>query len=185
MSNPEFRAFVGPMFGSKTTKMLAAADRYRRQNRKVVAFKPGIDNRYSESEIVTHSGGKLPAHVVSKGEDILEVLESKEYDIIIVDEAFMVEGVADVLIKLFRQGKSIMITSLDLYHFDKTFSETEKMLPWATYIEKCPAICSAPSCNLDAYYTYKKVDTGKEREVGGAELYDARCMKHHPLIKLQ
>ena len=61
MSDPKFIIFTGPMFGSKTTRLLAAVDRYKHQNKKIVAFKPKMDNRYSNVEICTHSGGKLPA----------------------------------------------------------------------------------------------------------------------------
>ena len=44
---PEFIIFTGPMFGSKTTRLLAAVDRFRYQNRNVIAFKPKLDERYS------------------------------------------------------------------------------------------------------------------------------------------
>ncbi len=54
------------------------------------------------------------------------------------------------------------------------------MLPWATHIEKCPAVC--PVCGKDAYYTYKKNDDGVEIAIGGAELYEPRCFDHHPLM---
>ena len=54
------------------------------------------------------------------------------------------------------------------------------MLPWATKIEKCPAVC--PVCGRDAYYTYKKNDDGEEIAVGGAELYEPRCFEHHPIM---
>ena len=67
MNTPEFIVYTGPMFGSKTTKLLASVDRYRYQNKSVQAFKPNIDDRYSQSEIVTHSGGKIPALLVNCG----------------------------------------------------------------------------------------------------------------------
>ena len=52
------------------------------------------------------------------------------------------------------------------------------MLPWATKIEKCPAVCTI--CGKDAFYTYRKVDSLSEIEVGGSELYEPRCWGHHP-----
>ena len=65
-NDPKFIIFTGPMFGSKTTRMLATIDRYRYQNKKIVAFKPVIDDRYDQNQIVTHSGGKLFAECVGK-----------------------------------------------------------------------------------------------------------------------
>ena len=59
MKDPEFIIFTGPMFGSKTTKLLAAVDRYRYQNKKVVAFKPFMDDRYTEGKICTRTGGSI------------------------------------------------------------------------------------------------------------------------------
>ena len=64
---PEFIIFTGPMFGSKTTRLIAIVDRFRYQNRNIIAFKPSLDERYSKSEICTHNGGTLPAIVVKSG----------------------------------------------------------------------------------------------------------------------
>ena len=52
--DPVFKIYTGPMFGSKTTQMLACVDRYRYQNKKVLAFKPKMDVRYQEEKIQTH-----------------------------------------------------------------------------------------------------------------------------------
>ncbi|NBV29130.1 hypothetical protein EBS02_08985, partial [bacterium] len=56
----------------------------------------------------------------------------------------------------------------------------EKMLPWATKVEKLSAVCTV--CNKDAFYTYKKQTGGDEIEVGGNELYEPRCSRCHPSI---
>ena len=49
------------MFGSKTTRLFAVLDRYKYQKRKIIAFKPSIDARYSKTKISTHSGASMPA----------------------------------------------------------------------------------------------------------------------------
>lgn len=161
---------------------MGAVDRYKYQNKNVIAFKPKIDNRYDESEITTHNGGSIPATVVDSAECIYQHLAESEnmYDVVAVDEAFMIDGIADVLLWLFGKGVTILVSSLDLSASCKSFSEIQKMLPWATHVEKCPAVC--PVCNEDAYYTYKKTKGGSEIEVGGSELYEPRCFKHYPLI---
>ena len=69
--NPKFIIFTGPMFGSKTTRLFAALDRYKYQKRKIIAFKPGIDDRYCAAKITTHSGASMPARVVNAGMEIL------------------------------------------------------------------------------------------------------------------
>ena len=177
--NPKFIIFTGPMFGSKTTRLFAVLDRYKYQKRKIIAFKPAIDKRYSEINITTHSGATMPARVVKNGLEIHQYISHHdEYDVIAVDEAFMLRGVSWVLIDLFKKGKTIIVSSLDLSATGKPFEEIEAMFPWATHIEKCPAVCTV--CNADAFYTHKKVEDIAEITVGGSELYEPRCWKHHP-----
>jgi thymidine kinase len=182
MRNPEFIMFTGPMFGSKTTRLLAVVDRFRYQQRKVAAFKPLMDDRYSGVEIRTHSGGHLPAIGIQNGQDIIRHLAnlSDECDVVAVDEAFMIDGIADALAGLFRKGKTIVISSLQLSASGNVFEEIRDMIPWATKIEICPAVC--PVCGRDAHYTHRKVEGLAEIAVGGADMYEPRCWKHHPFM---
>jgi|TARA_R110000851_G_scaffold31907_7_gene86058 thymidine kinase len=182
MRHPEFIIFTGPMFGSKTTRLMAVVDRFKYQNRKVLAFKPMMDDRYNQADIVTHNGGKITASTVQDAAEIfMHLAESDDnYDVVAVDEAFMISGIADVLIWLYQRGITVVVSSLDMSATCKPFEELQKMLPWATQIEKCPAVC--PVCSRDAYYTYKKNDDGVEIAVGGAELYEPRCFDHHPIM---
>ena len=175
---PYFIVFTGPMFGSKTTKMLAAIERASYQNKKVIAFKPRMDNRYSEGEIVTHTGMKFMARNINSGDEIKS--ESQEYDVVAVDEAFMIDGIADALIHLFKQGKSIIVSSIQLSASGQVFEEIRDILPWATKIEICPAVC--PRTGADAYYTVRKKESTGEIEVGGSDLYEPRAWTHTPFL---
>ena len=181
MNTPELVIFTGPMFGSKTTNLLGAIDRYRYQNKTIVAFKPKLDDRYSISKIVTHNGGSIDAHVIRDGQDIMEFIQKypEHVDVIAVDEAFMIDGVSSVLIELFKKGKTVIVSSLDLSATLKPFEEVEKLLPWATKVKKCPAVCVV--CGRDAFYTYKKNKDLSEIAVGGSDLYEPRCWHHHDI----
>ena len=183
MSNsPEFIVYTGPMFSSKTSSLLSALERYKYQNKKVILYKPEIDDRYSVSEVVTHGGYKMPAFCVKCGSDIIEHLATlnENQHVIAVDEAFMLPGVAEALIWLYKNGYTIVVSSLDLSATGSTFSEMEKMFSWATKIEKCTAVCTA--CGRDAHFTHKKQSGGDEIEVGGQELYEPRCAAHFPVV---
>ena len=151
--DPEFIIFTGPMFGSKTTRLLAAIDRYRYQKKNVVAFKPRMDDRYSSTEISTHSGGKIFAIGVNTGRDIIEYIEAYDetVNVVAVDEAFMIDGISETLLSLFRKGKTIIVSSLQLSATGNVFEEIRDMMPWATNIVICPAVCTVT--NRDAYYT--------------------------------
>ena len=178
--NPTLTVFAGPMFGSKTTKMLSALERFKLQKKHVIVFKPAIDDRYSNAEIVSHLGWRHPATTVKEGADIIEALSNAEQapDVVAVDEAFMIPGVAEVLIWLYKSGISVIVSTLDLSSGAKPFPEVTKLLPWATHIEKCVAVCLV--CGRDAHYTHMKQVVGDDEiQVGGAELYEPRCFRHH------
>jgi len=158
--------------------MLASIERASYQNKKVIAFKPKMDNRYSEGEIVTHTGIRFKAYNISKATEILAM--EKDYDVIAVDEAFMIDGVAKILLDLFKRGKSIIVSSIQISASGQVFEEIRDILPWATKIEICPAVC--PRTGADAYYTVKKNAGTSEIEVGGSELYEPRAWSHTPFM---
>ncbi len=178
MRQPYFIVYTGPMFGSKTTKMLAAIERAVYQNKKVIAFKAKMDNRYSEGEIVTHTGMKFPAMNITSGSEILKI--SKDYDVVAVDEAFMIEGISKSLLEVFRMGKSVIVSSIQLSASGQVFEEIRDILPWATKIEICPAVCL--HTGADAYYTVRKRQGFSEIEVGGSETYEPRAWSHTPFM---
>lgn len=179
LRDPEFVIFTGPMFGSKTTRLLAAVDRYKYQNKNIVAFKPRMDNRYSDVEICTHSGGKISAVGVETGDDILAYFEKPgpTIDVVAIDEAFMIDGCAEVALTLYRRGITVIVSSLQLSASGSVFEEVRDMMPWATKIEICPAVC--PITGRDAFYTHRKIDSIDEITVGGADIYEPRCWEHH------
>jgi thymidine kinase len=130
---------------------------------------------------VTHGGWKVDAIAVKTGADILQYLAdtTEDPDVVGVDEAFMIPNVAEVLTWIYKNGISVVVSTLDLGYQAKPFKEVEKMLPWATHVEKCSAICTV--CGRDAFYTHKKHinDDINEIQVGGAEAYEPRCFQHH------
>ena len=177
-NNPEFVIYTGPMFGGKTSRMLAALDRAKYQSKKIVAFKSRMDHRYSDAQIVTHMGHSWDAVCISEGSEIYEFIEGAS--VVAVDEAFMIDGVADVLIDLYQKGKTVFVSTIQLSAAGLVFSEVQKMFPWATRIEVCPAVCA--QCEKDAYYTVAKVEGLGLIEVGGAETYEPRCHRHTPYL---
>jgi len=130
-----------------------------------------MDNRYDAGQICTHAGLKFDAINVSTGDEIM--VHASEYDVIGVDEAFMIDRCAEALIDLFKQGKTIVVSSIQMSATGNVFNEVKEMLPWATTIEVCPAVCVETGRN--AYYTVRKIDSVEEIEVGGGDMYEPRC----------
>ncbi len=172
MNDPVFRVFVGPMFGGKTTKMLAALERAKYQKKKILLCKPKRDNRYSFGKVMSHTGISWDAQNVSTGKEIYDL--AKDAEIVAVDEAFMIPGCGEWLITLFREGKSVYVSSIQLSSTYEPFEEIVKIFPYATHVEVCPAVC--PVSGNDAYYTVSKEPVEKIH-VGGTETYEPRSFR--------
>ena len=179
-ADPQLIVYCGPMWSGKTSAMLALLDRYRYQNKSVVVFKPKIDDRYSRTEVTTHTGWKIPAVTIETAADILKYLNDlpSPPDVVAIDELFMVPGSAKIMIWLFRQRFTVVVSTLDLSSECKPFAEVKEILPWATKIEKLSAVCVV--CGKDAKYTYRKSDNTDEIAVGGGESYEPRCAHCYP-----
>jgi len=185
--------YTGPMFSSKTTKLLMQADKRFYQKQKVIAFKSRMDDRYSQvGEIVTHNFNKIPAHLVDTGEEMLIKIAEEEVDCVIIDELFLIDGGADACLTLYKKGYDVVVASIDLSFTGEPFHEIKELMPYCTRIVKCKSVCSV--CQKDARYTYKKVsvkhvdpfnsDPSVEQiQVGGAELYEPRCQEHHNYMR--
>jgi len=177
MQTPFFKLFVGPMFGSKTTRLLAEVDRLQRKGKKVRAFKPFKDNRFSTTSITSHNGASCVATNISNGDDILKELSLLDADVIALDEAFMVVGCATALIDLYlNSSKSVLVSSIQLDANRKPFHEIKEMFPWATTVTVCEAICT--DCENDAFFTQASIQIKNEPVLGGADKYAPKCHKH-------
>jgi thymidine kinase len=164
---PNLKLYVGPMFSGKSTKLLQQVERYKYAKKKVICFKPAMDNRYTqEGFIVTHSGIQVPCILVNHAEDIRNYFIKEDLpNAIAIDEAFMIDD--------------ILISTLDMSSSMTTFQEVSTLLGHATHVKKCKAVCTI--CGADASYTMRKEEYSDSGliHVGGDDIYEARCLKHH------
>ena len=185
--NPSFVIFTGPMFGSKTTRLMAEIDRAIYKKRKVIAFKANKDKRYTSDCISTHSGGTYPAYCIENANCIFDYISESDFNantIIAVDEAFMIQDIDSVLISLYRKGINIIVSSIQLDANEIPFKNIKNIMPWATRIEICPAVCTM--CDQDAYFTEAMFDINNataEERVGSHGMYEPRCAKHYTTFK--
>lgn len=185
--NPTFILFTGPMFGSKTTRLLCEIDRAVYRGKKVIAFKSKKDNRYEIEKISTHTGSTYPAYCISDANEIYEYINSEDYNhntLIAIDEGFMIKEIDSILIDLYRQGISIAVSSIQLDANETPFENIKNIMPWATKIEICPAVCTM--CDQDAYFTEALFDINNatdEEKIGSKEMYEPRCSNHYTTFK--
>lgn len=167
---------AGCMFSGKTEELIRRLRRAKIAKQRVLVFKPKIDTRYSESEIVSHSEQSLPSILVSSYEEILEL--SKDAQVIGIDEVqFFPSEIIDVCNALANQGKRVIVAGLDQDYKGIPFEPVPQLLAIAEYITKTLAICV--ECGNPADKTQRKISSKERVIVGASDVYEARCRKCH------
>ncbi len=162
----------GPMFSGKTEELIRRLVRAKIAKQKVEIFKPSIDNRYSEEDIVSHNKRIIKSIAVKSPDDILK--HQSEADVIGIDEAqFFDDSIVDVVRKLANDGKRIIVAGLEKDYKGRPFGPMPELLIEAEYITKVLSICMR--CGNPANYSQRlSSDTGQVL-VGEADKYEARC----------
>ncbi len=167
---------AGCMFSGKTEELIRRLRRAKIAKQKVQIFKPRIDNRYSISDIVSHSEQSLPSILI---DDIKEIfLYAKDAEVIGIDEAqFFSNDIVEVCNKLASEGKRIIVAGLDQDYRGVPFEPMPQLLAIAEYITKTLAICVV--CGNPADKTQRKTTSAERVVVGASDIYEARCRKCH------
>ncbi len=173
----------GSMFCGKTEELIRRLRRARIAKQQVQAFKPGIDNRYDEAKVTSHSGLDVDAIPVNRSAEILERLDPRT-TVVGVDEAqFFDDGIVDVVEQLAERGLRVIVTGLDTDFRGEPFGKMPVLMARAEKVDKLRAICMI--CGEEASRTQRLVNGKPARYddpivvVGAQEMYEARCRKHH------
>jgi thymidine kinase len=171
---------AGCMFSGKTEELIRRLRRAQIAKQKVKIFKPRIDTRYSDSDIVSHSEQSLPSILIS---DINEIKEfAKDAQVIGIDEAqFFSNDIVDICNNLANEGKRVIVAGLDQDYKGIPFEPMPQLLAIAEYITKTLAICM--NCGNPADKTQRKTTSSERVVVGAADIYEARCRKCHYIPK--
>lgn len=163
------------MFSEKSTELQRRGKRLKRAGKKVVYFKPDIDNRYSENEIVTHDGFKVPAiNIPVDSPSRLIAKEFEDVDVFLLDEIqFFSIAVVNVIEVLLEFGKQVIVAGLDLDSNGSPFVVTAGLMAKAEHVVKLHAVCA--DCGQDSWVTYKENKVQKI-EIG-TDGYKPLCRK--------
>ena len=164
------------MFSGKSEELLRRLKRAKIAKRSFQLFKPAIDNRYSETCVVTHSGIEMQCRVISDSEKLLDDVDN--VDIIAIDEAqFLDENLPNIVEVLVKNGKRVVIAGLDMDSNGIPFGPMPNLLAKAEKVMKVVAVCEV--CGKDATHTYRHIDSVKDTVlVGASDHYEARCREH-------
>ena len=164
---------AGSMFSGKSEELIRRLTRARIARQKVQVFKPGIDARYSDEEIASHSGQKhLSIPVTTTAEMMSQIREDTE--VVGIDEGqFFDMEIVDAVNQLAEQGRRVIVAGLDQDFRGKPFDPMPQLLSIAEYITKTLAICVR--CGAPANRTQRTVNNAERVLVGATDSYEARC----------
>ena len=164
----------GSMFSGKTEELIRRLRRAIIANKKVQIFKPELDVRYDESEVVSHDKNSIPSTPVSHSQNILLLADGIE--VVGIDEAqFFDMELMSVCEKLAKRGTRVIIAGLDMDFQGKPFGPMPYLLSIADYITKVHAICVP--CGEIALHSFRKISNEKTVLLGERESYEPRCRK--------
>ena len=166
--------YTGPMFSGKTTALLGAYERAEIAHKKVLAFKPKIDNRFGDRVIKSRKFGEITAIPIASLEELL----TYDVDVYIIDEFQFLKGDIRVLLDLVdNKGKTIYVSGLDMTAERKPFGLMPELLAIADSVQKFVAVCH--DCDEEsAIYSYYLGRKDTDIVVGNTEYIPLcrRCM---------
>ncbi|QPC47726.1 thymidine kinase [Mangrovibacillus cuniculi] len=177
----------GSMFSGKSEELIKRVRRAQFAKKTVAVFKPALDNRYSEQEVVSHNGTSVMAKAVQSASDILEHVTAND-DVVAIDEAqFFDDELIAVSQQLADAGHVVILAGLDQDFRGEPFGPMPTLLAIAEHITKLQAVCA--SCGAPASRTQRLINgepAGYDDPiilVGASEAYEPRCRHHHQVPK--
>lgn len=162
----------GSMFSGKTEELIRRLKRAQIAGQKVEIFKPAIDKRYDENDIVSHDASRIPSTPV--GNSHLILLYATNDAVVGIDEAqFFDTDLAEVAEQLANKGIRVIIAGLDMDFSGKPFGPMPALLAKAEYITKLHAICM--QCGDIANFSYRTTAVSGQILLGEKEAYEPRC----------
>jgi thymidine kinase len=164
---------TGSMFSGKSEELIRRLRRAQIARQQVQIFKPAVDRRYSDDEIVSHSEMKIASEVVATARELASRVRT-DTEVIGIDEGqFFDAELPAICAALAASGRRVIVAGLDLDYLGKPFDPMPHLLATAEYITKTLAICMV--CGGPANRTQRLVASTERVLVGAGGTYEARC----------
>ncbi len=162
----------GSMFSGKTEELIRRMKRAKFAKQRVEIFKPAIDVRYSEEEVVSHDHNSILSTPIGSSESIL--LLASDIDVVGIDEAqFFDEGLIEVCNTLAKNGMRVIIAGLDMDYKGVPFGPIPALCAIADDVTKVHAICV--KCGALAYLSHRLVANEHRVLLGEKGEYEPLC----------
>lgn len=164
----------GSMFSGKTEELLRRIRRAQFAGQKIEIFKPAIDTRYDETEVVSHDETSMNSTPVHNSAEILIYVNMDNVDVVAIDEVqFFDDGIVEVCNKLANAGIRVIVAGLDMDFQGKPFRAMPQLMSVAEYVTKTHAICV--KCGDLAQFSHRLTDNDKQVVLGEQESYEPLC----------
>jgi len=171
-TNGWVEVICGSMFSGKTEELIRRVKRTQFAHQKLILFKPDIDRRYSDEDVVSHQGSAVPAVLVGHSNEILLLVNDER--VVAIDEAqFFDPGIVDVCSTLANRGVRVICAGLDMDYLGNPFGPMPALLSIAEYVTKVHAICV--DCGNLAQFSYRFTEESTQVLVGAVESYKPLC----------
>jgi thymidine kinase len=162
----------GSMFSGKTEELIRRMRRAQFAKQKVEIFKPAIDTRYSEEDVVSHDQHAIPSTPIDSSASIL--LLTSDIDVVGIDEAqFFDMGLVDVCNQLANRGVRVIVAGLDMDFRGVPFGPMPALCAIADDVTKVHAICV--KCGNLAYLSHRTVSDERRVLLGETQEYEPLC----------
>lgn len=166
---PRLEVICGPMFAGKSTALL---NRLRAAHVPFILFKPALDTRYAEAQVVTHAGDRLDAVAVGDPASIPGL--ARAFPVVGIDEAhFFGAALIPPVFELLGAGARVIVAGVERDHLGGPFEPFPRLLCEADAVDKLAARCAR--CDRPAVHSQRMVPGDARIIVGGAEAYEPRC----------
>jgi thymidine kinase len=162
----------GSMFSGKTEELIRRMKRAKFARQNVEIFKPSIDTRYSDDDVVSHDANTIASTPIESSGSIL--LLSSDKDVVGIDEAqFLDNGLVEVCNKLADSGIRVIVAGLDMDYKGAPFGPIPALCAIADEVTKVHAICV--KCGHLAYVSHRLSKSDKRVLLGEQDKYEPLC----------
>lgn len=169
-------AITGCMFSGKSEELIRQLRRAVIAKQKVQIFKPRLDTRYDEEDIVTHTQVRLRSEPVDDATELRSRVQD-DTDMIGIDEAqFFDHDLVGTVTDLAGEGRRVIVAGLDLDYRGDPFEPMPQIMAISEYVSKQLAICM--TCGGPAHFSQRLSGSTQRIQVGAKDAYEARCRSH-------
>ena len=176
----KLETIVGAMFAGKTSELLKRILWAKHQSKKIIVVKPIIDNRYDQEKIITHNDLSHDCFSMKNWKHVKDNFKFNKdiVDVVFLDEIqFMnTEETLRNVERILNNGIDVICSGLDQDSRGRPWETSSMLLGLSDKIIKIYGFCNV--CGMEATKTYRKTEGGGRTQVGAADIYEPRCLKH-------